>query len=61
LAALWKELGVAKKDGLIRFDDSAPLAAIRRTITTTTPHESLNGQESNRDRLQMRQGRKSSY
>jgi hypothetical protein len=61
LAALWKELGVAKKDGLIRFNDSAPLATIRRTITATTPHTSLTGQENNRDRLQMQQGPKSSY
>jgi hypothetical protein len=61
LGALWKELGVAKKNGLIRFNDSAPLAAIRRAITTTTPHDSLTGQENNRDRLQMQQGPKSSY
>ena len=61
LGALWKELGVTKKNGLIRFNDSAPLAAIRRAITTTTRHDSFTGQENNRDRLQMQQGPKSSY
>jgi hypothetical protein len=61
LEGLWKELGVAKKDGLIRFNDSVPLAAIRRTITATKPHKSLTGQENNRDRLQTQQGPKSSY
>jgi hypothetical protein len=33
LNALWKELGVERKDGRIRFNDSAPLAGIRRAIT----------------------------
>jgi hypothetical protein len=33
LNALWKGLGVDRKEGLIRFNDSAPLAAIRRAIT----------------------------
>jgi hypothetical protein len=33
LNALWKELGVEKKAGRVRFNDSAPLAAIRRAIT----------------------------
>jgi hypothetical protein len=56
LGALWKELGVTKKNELIRFNDSAPLAAIRRAITTTTPHDSFTGQENNRDRLQMQPG-----
>jgi hypothetical protein len=37
LNALWKELGVDRKEGLIRFNDSAPLAAIRRTITSAKP------------------------
>ena len=35
LNALWKELGVEKKAGRIRFNDSAPLAAIRRAITSS--------------------------
>jgi len=34
LEALWKELGVERKEGEIRFKDSAPLARIRRAITT---------------------------
>jgi hypothetical protein len=34
LNALWKELGVERKEGRIRFNDSAPLATIRRTITS---------------------------
>lgn len=33
LNGLWKELGVARRDGKIRFDSSAPLAAIRAAIT----------------------------
>jgi hypothetical protein len=33
LDALWRELGVAVQDGKVVFDDSAPLAAIRRAIT----------------------------
>jgi len=31
---LWKQLGVEKKKGRIQFNDSAPLAATRRTITS---------------------------
>jgi hypothetical protein len=31
---LWKQLGVERKEGRIRFNDSAPLAATRRAITT---------------------------
>jgi hypothetical protein len=34
LDALWRELGVSVHDGKVVFDDSAPLAAIRRAITT---------------------------
>jgi hypothetical protein len=34
LNALWKELGVERKEGRLRFNDSAPLATIRRTITS---------------------------
>ena len=33
LKALWQELGVERKEGRINFNDSAPLAAIRRAIT----------------------------
>jgi hypothetical protein len=32
LAALWKELGVVSDNGAIRFQDDAPLAAVRRSI-----------------------------
>ncbi len=34
LAALWKRLGVSSAGGRIVFDDSAPLAAVRKGITT---------------------------
>jgi hypothetical protein len=34
LEALWKELGVERKKGQIQFNDSAPLARIRRAITS---------------------------
>ena len=37
LATLWRELGVVSEGGRIRFDDAAPLAAIRRAITTRAP------------------------
>lgn len=33
LDALWRRLGVSRHGDFIRFDDSAPLAAIRRAIT----------------------------
>jgi hypothetical protein len=33
LPAMWKELGVEREGDTVRFIDSAPLAAIRRTIT----------------------------
>jgi hypothetical protein len=33
LNALWKELGVERRNGKITFDDGAPLAAIRKAIT----------------------------
>ena len=35
LDALWRQLGIVSERGAVRFDDSAPLAAIRRAITTT--------------------------
>lgn len=34
LDVLWKRLGVEMHDGKVTFDDSAPLAAVRRAITT---------------------------
>jgi hypothetical protein len=33
LAELWQQLGVDVQAGSVRFDDAAPLAAIRRAIT----------------------------
>jgi len=38
LNALWNELGVERKEGRIKFNDSAPLAAIRRAITKLSVH-----------------------
>ena len=35
LDALWRELGVSVQEGKVVFDDSAPLASIRRAITAT--------------------------
>jgi hypothetical protein len=35
LDALWRELGVSVQGGSVVFDDSAPLASIRRAITAT--------------------------
>ncbi len=35
LDALWKELGVKRQDGKTEFDDTAPLAPIRKAITQT--------------------------
>lgn len=37
LAGLWRSLGVVNEGGAIRFDDTAPLAAVRRAITTRAP------------------------
>ena len=34
LSALWKQLGVIANGKTVRFDDSAPLASVRRAITT---------------------------
>jgi hypothetical protein len=34
LAALWRRLGVSERSGAVVFDNSAPLAAIRRSITS---------------------------
>src|SRR6185436_4478236 len=33
LAQLWARLGVVVKDGRVSFDDTAPLAGIRRALT----------------------------
>jgi hypothetical protein len=33
LKALWKQLGVQRRDGKIEFDDAAPLASVRKAIT----------------------------
>ena len=33
LAALWRDLGLRARGGTLEFDDSAPLAAIRKAIT----------------------------
>ena len=33
LKALWKGLGVQRRDGKIEFDDTAPLASVRKAIT----------------------------
>jgi hypothetical protein len=35
LAALWQQLGVSQRGSSIAFDDSAPLAAIRRALTSS--------------------------
>jgi hypothetical protein len=35
LDQLWKELGVKRQGKTVTFDDSAPLAAIRRAITAS--------------------------
>jgi hypothetical protein len=37
LTALWQQLGVSMQGETMRFDDSAPLAAIRRAITAPPP------------------------
>ena len=34
LSELWKQLGVISTGQTVRFDDDAPLAAVRRAITT---------------------------
>jgi len=33
LAALWKELGIREENGTVQFQDDAPLAAIRKSIS----------------------------
>ena len=34
LNALWKQLGVVSDGKTVRFDDSAPLASVRKAITS---------------------------
>ncbi len=41
LARLWKELGVSMSDGEVRFDDGAPLAAIRTAMVANGAHHPL--------------------
>jgi hypothetical protein len=36
LAKIWKRLGVELAHGRIRYDDRAPLAAVRRAITSVS-------------------------
>jgi hypothetical protein len=43
LDVLWRELGVRVEDGRARFDDAAPLAAVRRAITAPDPAPSGGG------------------
>lgn len=38
LPALWKRLGIELRGRSVIFDDSAPLAAVRRAITAAHPH-----------------------
>jgi hypothetical protein len=40
LSALWKELGIERRNGRIEFKDAAPLAAIRKAITQSEPKTS---------------------
>ena len=42
LDSFWKKLGVSYRDG-VRFDDSAPLASIRASITSPQPAPSASG------------------
>ena len=37
LDALWRDLGISAQKGRVTFDDSAPLAPIRRAITAPPP------------------------
>ena len=43
LDALWKALGVAVEAGVVRFDDGAPLASVRRAITETSEKAASHG------------------
>jgi hypothetical protein len=37
LASYWKKLGVERRGGSVAFDDAAPLAAVRKAISSATP------------------------
>jgi hypothetical protein len=37
LETLWRRLGVARRGGGVVFDDAAPLAAYRRSLTAAEP------------------------
>lgn len=37
LAPLWTRLGVARRSGSVAFDDAAPLAAVRKAISSANP------------------------
>jgi len=37
LDTLWRDLGISLEDGRVTFDESAPLAPIRRAITAPPP------------------------
>ena len=41
LDRLWKDFGVSRKDGKIVFDDTAPLAAVRRAITAPVSRDAV--------------------
>jgi hypothetical protein len=41
LDKLWKDLGIASSEGRIVFDDTAPLASIRKAITQAIPNSEL--------------------
>jgi hypothetical protein len=41
LDQLWKDLGVSRQDGKIIFDDTAPLAAVRRAITAPVSRDAV--------------------
>ncbi|HVH50027.1 MAG TPA: hypothetical protein VM781_00050, partial [Candidatus Bathyarchaeia archaeon] len=38
LDRLWKQLGIRAENGALQFNDDAPLAAIRKSITAPEPH-----------------------
>jgi hypothetical protein len=41
LDKLWAELGIRRRDGVVYFDDAAPLAAARRAITRLPSRDAL--------------------
>ncbi len=48
LAALWKQLGLSMDSGELHIDDKAPLASIRKAITTGAPSQVSDSSESQR-------------